>query len=117
MLKLTVYIPEFALDEVKSALFDAGAGISGNYERCCWAVRGEGQFRPLKGSSPAVGSVGEIARVIEYKLEVLVPESLAASVELAIKRAHPYEVPAYDFVSLYEVEHLGKTLQNTRNNR
>ncbi|GAA3952433.1 NGG1p interacting factor NIF3 [Allohahella marinimesophila] len=104
MLKLTVYIPDFALEDVKSALFDAGAGAYDNYDRCCWVVRGEGQFRPLKGSDPAIGKVGKSERVVEYKLEILVPDNLVIEVEKAIKRAHPYEVPAYDFVKLHQPE-------------
>jgi hypothetical protein len=42
MYKLTVFIPEEALEKVKAALFAAGAGTIGNYEQCCWQVKGEG---------------------------------------------------------------------------
>tara|TARA_R100000306_G_C4382273_1_gene146282 strand:+ start:27809 stop:28165 length:357 start_codon:yes stop_codon:yes gene_type:complete len=103
LLKLTVYIPEPALEKVKAALFEAGAGRSGLYDRCCWLVKGEGQFRPLPGSEPAIGKIGETAHVDEYKLETLLPAELAADVEAAIRRAHPYEEPAYDFIELYQV--------------
>ena len=45
MLKLVVFIPETHLEAVKEALFAAGAGRQGNYDCCCWQVRGEGKFR------------------------------------------------------------------------
>ena len=48
MYKLSFYVPEIALDEVKSALFDVGVGRIGNYDCCCWQVKGEGQFRPFR---------------------------------------------------------------------
>ena len=63
MLKLTVYIPETHLDVVKSVLFAAGAGRYGGYDSCSWQVRGEGQFRPLDGSTPYVGNHGRLEHI------------------------------------------------------
>ena len=36
MYKICIYVPENAVDKVKQAVFDAGAGRVGNYDRCCW---------------------------------------------------------------------------------
>lgn len=100
MLKLTVYIPETHLEAVKSALFVAGAGRYRHYDCCAWQVRGEGQFRPLTDSAPFVGQAGVITRVPEYRVEMLCHESCAAAVIDALRKAHPYEEPAFDFVVL-----------------
>lgn len=100
MLKLVVYVPETHLDAVKAALFDAGAGTQGRYDRCCWQVRGEGQFRPLAGSRPFSGTPGSVARVAEYRVEMLCPAARRAAVTAALRRAHPYEEPAFDFTRL-----------------
>jgi hypothetical protein len=100
MLKLTVYVPARHLAAVKRALFAAGAGRYPRYDCCCWQVRGEGQFRPLAGSRPFVGARGTVKRVPEYRVEMLCPENRARAVVVALRRAHPYEEPAYDFVRL-----------------
>ena len=92
---LVCYIPETHLEQVKQALFSAGAGKMGKYEQCCWQTLGEGQFKPIEGSNPFLGSVEELAQVAEWRLELVVNEEDAASVVEALKYAHPYEVPAY----------------------
>ena len=98
MQKLTVYIPEPYLERVKAALFAAGAGRYAAYDSCCWQVQGQGQFRPLKGSAPFLGRPGEVARVTEYRVEMLCDDGCVSAVIAALRAAHPYEEPAFDFV-------------------
>ena len=101
MFKLTVYIPEAHLEQVKAALFAAGAGRYANYDCCAWQVLGQGQFRPLDGSKPFLGAANRIERVPEYRVEMIVPGAAAAAVLAALKAAHPYEEPAYDLVRIH----------------
>ena len=79
-------------------MFEAGAGRVGNYDCCAWQTRGEGQFRPLDGSTPFLGNQGQIETVIEYKLELVCEEPCLKAVIAALKRAHPYEEVAYTAV-------------------
>ena len=83
---------------VKTAMFGAGAGRVGNYDCCAWQTRGEGQFRPLDGSSPFLGNQGQIETVIEHKLEMVCEEQCLEAVIAALKRAHPYEEVAYTVI-------------------
>lgn len=76
-------------------MFEAGAGRVGNYDCCAWQTKGEGQFRPLDGSTPFLGNQGQIETVIEYKLELVCEEPCLKAVIAALKRAHPYEEVAY----------------------
>ena len=76
-------------------MFEAGAGRVGNYDCCAWQTKGEGQFRPLNGSTPFIGNQGQIETVIEYKLELVCEEPCLKAVIAALKRAHPYEEVAY----------------------
>ena len=76
-------------------MFEAGAGRVGNYDCCAWQTRGEGQFRPLDGSTPFLGNQGHIETVIEYKLELVCEEPCLKAVIAALKRAHPYDEVAY----------------------
>lgn len=96
MYKLCVYVPASHLEPVKAAMFSAGAGKIGNYDSCCWQVLGEGQFRPLAGSEPWLGQHDVLERVAEYRVELVCADDRVESVLAAMRRAHPYEEPAYD---------------------
>ncbi len=100
MYKICVYIPETHLQQVKAALFAAGAGRIGNYDSCCWQVLGEGQFRALDGSDPFIGQKGKVETVKEYKVELVCEDKLIKQAIAAMKEAHPYETPAYDVSKL-----------------
>lgn len=100
MYKLTVYIPEAHAEPVKEALFSAGAGRYAAYDRCCWQVLGQGQFRPLANSSPFIGQAGVVERVPEVRVEMICADEAVASVTAALRAAHPYEEPAFDFVRI-----------------
>ena len=94
--KLVVFVPEEALDAVRSAVFDAGAGRIGEYERCSWYTLGTGTFLGGDASDPTVGERGRDERVPEYRLETVYPVELEAEVVAALRAAHPYEEPAFD---------------------
>ena len=100
MLKIVIYIPEDALSLVKSAIFAAGAGRYDGYDNCSWETKGTGQFRPLTGSQPSVGEIGQVERVTEYRLETICDEACLQNVLAAARRSHPYEVPAIDVLKL-----------------
>ena len=102
MYKLTVFVPEAALEPVKSALFAAGAGTIGNYERCCWQVQGVGQFMPLAGSDPHIGAQDKLEKVDEWRVEMVVATANIDQVIEALKQAHPYETPAYDVIEVLD---------------
>lgn len=96
MYKLCFYVPDSHLQVVKDALFAAGAGRIGQYDQCCWQVLGEGQFRPLAGSQPHLGEAGRLETVAEWKVELVVADELIHDSVKALKRAHPYETPAFN---------------------
>ncbi|CAD5108091.1 Nif3-like dinuclear metal center hexameric protein [Zestomonas carbonaria] len=96
MYKLCFYVPESHLDAVKSAIFEAGGGRIGNYDSCCWQVLGQGQFRPLQGSQPFLGQTGQVERVAEWKVELVVADELIHAAVKALRKAHPYETPAFE---------------------
>jgi hypothetical protein len=103
MLKLCFYVPESHLKKVKNAVFAAGAGKIDTYDQCCWQVKGQGQFRPLAGSNAFIGEQGKLEEVDEYRVEMLLDDALKREILNAFKEAHPYEVPAYDFVKVEQV--------------
>ncbi|GAB2803325.1 YqfO family protein [Halomonas shantousis] len=96
MFKLAFFVPLADAETVKEAVFATGAGRIGAYEACCFQVRGLGQFRPLAGADPHIGQVGTLERVQELKVELVCDEALIHEAVAALKRAHPYEEPAYE---------------------
>ena len=101
--KLVAFVPSEAVDGVRAALVQAGAGALGAYDSCSFSTPGEGRFRPLEGADPAQGRVGEVEVVAEIRLETLYPRELRRQVVAALRAAHPYEEPAFDLVELAEV--------------
>jgi len=102
MYKLVVFIPESHVESVKKALFATGAGRIGDYDSCAWQTLGEGQFRPLEGSQPFLGQRGAVERVSEYRVEMVCPDERVDDALRALRRAHPYEEPAFDLWRLEE---------------
>jgi hypothetical protein len=103
MYKLGFYVPDSHVEQVKSALFAAGAGRIGNYDSCCWQVLGQGQFLALQGSQPYVGQQGLVEKVPEWRVELVCEDALLKAVVAALRESHPYEEPAFDVVKLETV--------------
>jgi hypothetical protein len=100
MYKLCFYVPESHLEQVKSAVFAAGAGRIGDYDSCCWQVLGQGQFRPLAGSRPFLGQHDTVETVAEYRVELVCEAQFVGAAVMALVEAHPYEEPAWDVIAL-----------------
>jgi hypothetical protein len=98
--KLVWFVPEDALDTTRDAVFAAGAGRIGEYERCSWYTRGTGTFLGGEGSDPTIGEAGREERVAELRVETVVPGDRAKAAVAALLEAHPYEEVAYDLYVL-----------------
>ncbi|MGB8713197.1 MAG: NGG1p interacting factor NIF3 [Onishia taeanensis] len=96
MYKLAFFAPTEAAETVKEAVFSSGAGRIGDYEACCFQTSGIGQFRPLSGADPHIGRVGDLSLVEEVKIELVCQDALIRDAVAALKKAHPYEEPAYE---------------------
>ena len=100
MYLLAFYVPVEHADEVKQAMFAAGAGRIGSYDCCAWQTLGQGQFRPLAGSKPYLGSENEKEFVPELKVEMICQAPDLPPVIAALKAAHPYETPAFHAIKV-----------------
>ena len=103
MYKLAFFVSASHVEEVKAAVFAAGAGRIGSYDHCAWQVLGQGQFRPLDGSQPFIGQSGQVEQVQEWKVEMVVADELIRPAVAALKRSHPYETPAYEVWRLEDI--------------
>ena len=102
--KLVWFVPESALDETREAVFAAGGGRIGDYERCSWYTAGTGTFLGTEGTDPTIGEPGREERTPELRVETVVPAERAKEVVAALLAAHPYEEVAFDLYPLAELE-------------
>jgi hypothetical protein len=102
--KLVWFVPESALDATREAVFAAGGGRIGDYERCSWYTAGTGTFLPGEGADPTIGEVGEEEHVAELRVETVVPAERARAVVDALLAAHPYEEVAFELYPLVELD-------------
>ncbi len=108
LLKLAFFVPSDHLEKVSEAIYNAGAGQSGNYSHCGFRVEGEGTFKPGEGSNPFSGRRGELSREKESRLETIVPREKMADILKALTKEHPYEEIAYDLYPLENTPgHIG----------
>lgn len=98
--KLVFFVPESHSKVVLDAVFEAGAGRIGNYTDCSFQVPGTGTYRPGEHANPYEGNRGEVSRVDELRVEVLVENAHLSRVVRAMKSAHPYEEVAYEMYAL-----------------
>lgn len=106
MHKLVFFVPHTHKEVVKKAIFEAGAGDFGNYDCCSWESEGYGQFRPLAGSQPFLGSQNEIERVAEYRVETICDDKRMKNIVETLIETHPYETPAYELWPIKTLEDL-----------
>ena len=99
--KLSTFVPVNHLEAVRAAIFEAGAGVIGNYDQCSFNVLGEGTFRGNKNTNPFVGTPGTLHTEKEVRIETIFPAYLESAVVSALQNAHPYEEVAFD---IYPIE-------------
>lgn len=98
--KLFTFVPLAQAEQIRQAVFNAGAGFIGRYSECSFSVEGIGTFKAGDGATPFVGEIGKQHQEKEYKVEVVYPTHLRSAVISAMKAAHPYEEVAYDLVAM-----------------
>ena len=98
--KLVTLCPLDKADEVRDALFNAGAGKIGEYSECSYSSIGEGTFMASANASPYIGEKGQRHTEKETKIEVVFPAHLKGKLLHGLKVAHPYDEVAYDIIQL-----------------
>ena len=103
--KLEIFIPETHLPALQKALQAVDAGHIGKYDCCLSYSRVTGCWRPLDGTKPYLGNVGEISSEPELKVEATCrTQQVDAAIE-AVKMIHPYEEPVINVIPLYRTSY------------
>jgi dinuclear metal center YbgI/SA1388 family protein len=98
--KLTTYVPVKNGEELRRALFDAGAGQIGNYDHCSFNWQGIGTFRGNDHSNPTLGEKGKDHEENELCIQAIFEGHLEQGILQALRQHHPYEEVAYEIVTL-----------------
>ncbi|MFM8874721.1 MAG: cytochrome C biogenesis protein [Anaerolineae bacterium] len=98
--KLEIFVPETHVTQIRDAFTEVGVGVIGNYDHCFAISQVQGSFRPLPGSNPFDGKVGEITYSVESKIEVNCRRELVEEAIAAVRRSHPYEEPLINIFPL-----------------
>lgn len=98
--KLVFFVPATHLESVIDACSKAGAGAIGDYTRCAYYSPGTGTYEAGRNTNPAIGEPGERSVVEEMRVEMICPISAMSSVSKALRGAHPYEEPAFNWLPL-----------------
>ncbi|MDN3677731.1 Nif3-like dinuclear metal center hexameric protein [Flavobacterium paronense] len=96
---ITYTIPE-NVEELRNALFDAGAGKIGNYEDCSFNSKGIGTYMGNEDSNPQLGERFEFVETPEIKIEVTFEKQLQSNILKALFKNHVYEEVAYEIYDL-----------------
>ena len=98
--QLVVYCPTKNAEELKTALFNNGAGAIGNYDQCSFTSIGMGTFSANENCKPFVGEIGEPHNENEDRIEVIYPKHKEKAILNAMQIAHPYEQVAHQLYVL-----------------
>ncbi len=100
LLKLVFFVPSGQAVAVREAVFNAGAGVIGEYDQCSYNLEGTGTFRASENANPWVGEKGKLHHENETRVETILPSHLKSEVLSALLKSHPYEEVAYDLYPL-----------------
>ena len=98
--KLVAHVPHQNVEEVRDALFNAGAGSIGNYDDCSFNISGKGTFKANEEANPTLGEIGKLHMEEETQLHLTYPRHVESKVLKALFTTQPYEEVAYEITTL-----------------
>ena len=98
--KLVTYTPNKQAQQVREALFKAGAGKISDYKNCSFSNTGEGTFTALDGANPYIGKVNKLHTEPETRIEVIFEKHKQQQLIRALHEAHVYEEVAYQIINI-----------------
>ena len=98
--KLTTYVPIAEAENLRTKLFNAGAGSIGNYENCSFNTEGKGSYKGGDKSNPTVGEKGKLMFEEETCISVTFDSYLEGKILKTLFDFHSYEEVAYEIITL-----------------
>ncbi|MFY0712959.1 Nif3-like dinuclear metal center hexameric protein [Seonamhaeicola sp. NFXS20] len=98
--KLTTYVPKNEAEQLRNALFKAGAGHIGNYSNCSFNTNGIGTYQGNEYSNPTLGEKGKTHQEEETQVSVIFAKHLESKIIKTLLNTHSYEEVAYEVVTI-----------------
>jgi dinuclear metal center YbgI/SA1388 family protein len=98
--KLVTFCERKDAENLRNALFAAGAGNISNYSDCSFNIEGLGTFKGNENSNPTLGEPGVREYAEETRIEVIFNTQNQRRILTALFDSHPYEEVAYDIYRL-----------------
>ncbi len=98
--KLTTYVPKSEAEQLRTALFNVGAGNIGNYDDCSFNVEGIGTYKGNENSNPSIGEKGVLHTEEETKITITYAKHLESKILKTLFKTHSYEEVAYEITPL-----------------
>lgn len=105
--KLVTYTTPENHEQLRNALFEAGAGNIGNYENCSFNSKGIGTYLGNENSNPEIGERFEFVENTEIKIEVTFEKHLESKILKTLFNNHCYEEVAYE---VYELQNQNQNI-------
>ena len=104
---MVTYVPLESAENVRNALFEAGAGFIGKYDNCSFNLEGTGTFRPNESANPYKGEIGKTEFAKEERISIVFNKHLESRIFQALRNSHPYEEIAYE---LFQLENTSQNI-------
>tara|TARA_R110002050_G_scaffold104052_6_gene213299 strand:- start:4810 stop:5904 length:1095 start_codon:yes stop_codon:yes gene_type:complete len=98
--KLTTYVPKEEAEQLRTSLFNTGAGSIGNYKNCSFNVEGYGTYNGNENSNPTKGEKGTTHIEAETKISITFPKHIESQVIQTLFKSHSYEEVAYEITTI-----------------
>lgn len=98
--KVEVLLPEESIEKMRDELNACGVLNVGNYDHVLSYSYTKGYWRPLKGSNPVNGTIGELSSGTECKMAFTCNFEQMEEVKRLINEVHPYDEPVIYFIPL-----------------
>jgi len=103
VVKIECFIPQKYVNKLREELNKIGAlTIDGCYDYCMSVSIVKGSWRPLEGTNPFMGDIGEICEAEEAKVEFTCKKEIYREAVAVIKKIHPYEKPVINVIPLLD---------------
>jgi len=98
--KLVTFCEHKDVEQLRNALFAAGAGNISHYSDCSFNIEGVGTFKGDEQSNPTLGKAGVREYANETRIEIIFKAQDERKLLSALFENHPYEEVAYDIYAL-----------------
>ena len=98
--KIEIYVPKEYITALRNELNKVNACRIGDYDNVMSITNVRGYWRPLEGTNPFNGEVGQVCKGEECKIEIRCRREYVKAAIKVIREIHPYEEPLINIIPI-----------------